>query len=669
MAGNPDVPFHNSRRFHFTGSLLETSFYVERPADRALPEALLEGHYCHILAPRQIGKSSLRARTARELHRRGARCASIDLTSVGTASTIEEWYFGLVEEIAQKLRLEDPVDFWERRRNVAPDRRLSEYLRWVLKSAIPEGPVIVFLDEIEAVRLVSFDIDQFFLVLRSLHDDRANEPDLARLCFCLIGVTTPNDLIENKQVTPFNVSLPIRLDDFTRKEMDGLARGLEHTGADMTRLLDATFAWTGGHPYMTMRVCATLAQRERIAPGEEADAVDAVVLAQLLERPLEDPNLNYAARRFDDPTYERGGVRLADKILLYRRLLEGKRIPANNEDAVQMELRLCGMVKYVDEDKGRFLCLRNAIYSTALDAVWLRTKGDRRFIAESVWKWLDTGKNPGALLRGVVLEHALLWAKTNPLSDDEQAFLDASQRREAEDLEHRRIQAQADLEKLQAEKDSIEREKEHAEDRLTKTQAAQQRWNSALIALIIMAFISLGLAGVGLSTAKSSLDSVDRANDELLARQKEERRRHDDEVRKLKEDYDHQLTVVSNLQKQVDDIQLRLTSAKDTVARQQSDLKQTQTKLEAREDELKATKRRLEAALEETKQKLDSTVAELAVANQELKEKQKQLAEVVRRLTFPASAPLLPGELPSISPTKSPFDDPHILNSATPRHQ
>ena len=62
------------------GALHPEALYIERAADQALYQALRAGELCYVLAPRQIGKSSLRVRTARKLSENGARCAELDLT-------------------------------------------------------------------------------------------------------------------------------------------------------------------------------------------------------------------------------------------------------------------------------------------------------------------------------------------------------------------------------------------------------------------------------------------------------------------------------------------------------------------------------------------------------------------------------------------------------------
>ncbi|UQA55318.1 AAA-like domain-containing protein [Polyangium aurulentum] len=410
------------RRFPYTGTLPEGALYVERPADRILPEALARGEYCHVLAPRQIGKSSLRLRVARKLAAQGIRCASIDLTSIGSAATADEWYFGLVEEVSRKLALPDPVPFWEKHQHAAPARRWATYVREILREALAGQRLVVMLDEIDAVRLVSFPMDDFFLTIREMFEGRSEDESLNRISFCLIGVTTPDDLIQNKQATPFNISRQVHLRDFTRAEMSTLAPGLEDLGASPAALLDAVYGWTEGHPYMTMRTCAALSERGPIAPGGEQAQVDEVVRDAFLAHPFEDPNLGYAAKRFDDPGFDRPEALLTDKILLLRRLLDGERVAADLESPVQMELRLCGMVKGVEDAEGEWLLPRNRIFTTVFDAAWLQGRGDRRFLAGAIWKWRESGKNKDYLLRGEALTEALrrdprLW------TEEEREFL------------------------------------------------------------------------------------------------------------------------------------------------------------------------------------------------------------------------------------------------------
>jgi hypothetical protein len=122
------------------------------------------------------------------------------------------------------------------------------------------------------VLALSFVTDDFFASIRSAYNLRADDPEYCRLTFCLLGVAAPADLIQNSVRTPFNIGKEIRLDDFSRAELGALLPGLDGLGCDPVVLLDAVYAWTSGHPYMTQRLCDDLDRHGPIEPGHEAPA-------------------------------------------------------------------------------------------------------------------------------------------------------------------------------------------------------------------------------------------------------------------------------------------------------------------------------------------------------------------------------------------------------------
>jgi len=65
--------------------------------------------------------------------------------------------------------------------------------------------LVCFLDEIEAIRSLRFSTDEFFAAIRECYNRRAQDPAFERLTFCLLGVATPSDLIQDTRTTPFNI--------------------------------------------------------------------------------------------------------------------------------------------------------------------------------------------------------------------------------------------------------------------------------------------------------------------------------------------------------------------------------------------------------------------------------------------------------------------------------
>lgn len=93
-------PTAPTRPFYVTGGTLKPGepSYVERRADTELFESLLAGEFCYVLTARQMGKSSLMARTAKRLEQAGVCSAIVDLTQIGRergAQAAAQWYFGI----------------------------------------------------------------------------------------------------------------------------------------------------------------------------------------------------------------------------------------------------------------------------------------------------------------------------------------------------------------------------------------------------------------------------------------------------------------------------------------------------------------------------------------------------------------------------------------------
>lgn len=94
-------------RFYCIGGTLpaNASSYIVRQADTDLLVSLRRGDFCYVLDTRQIGKSSLMARTARQLRAEGFAVCVLDLTLIGQNLTIEQWYFGLLRRLSGSLNL------------------------------------------------------------------------------------------------------------------------------------------------------------------------------------------------------------------------------------------------------------------------------------------------------------------------------------------------------------------------------------------------------------------------------------------------------------------------------------------------------------------------------------------------------------------------------------
>src|SRR5437763_6074879 len=158
--------------FYVIGGTLQrdAASYVRRDADDDLYDGLSQGKFCYILTSRQMGKSSLMVRTAVRLREEGVAVAVLDLTAVGQNLTTEQWYDGLLTRIGQQLDLEDELeDFWLDNERLGPLQRLLRAVREIVLKKY-KGRVVIFIDEIDAVRRLPFSTDEFCAGIREFYN-------------------------------------------------------------------------------------------------------------------------------------------------------------------------------------------------------------------------------------------------------------------------------------------------------------------------------------------------------------------------------------------------------------------------------------------------------------------------------------------------------------------
>ena len=349
--------------FYITGGTLrrDAPCYVERGADAELYEGLRQGRFCYVLTARQMGKSSLMVQTAARLREDGIGVAVLDLTAIGQNLTAEQWYGGLMIQMGPQLELEEELEAFRRaEQRLGPLQRWAQGLRQVVVPRYP-GRVVVFIDEIDAVRSLPFQTDELFAVIREFYNSRTQDRELERLSFCLLGVATPSDLIRDTRTTPFNVGERIELHDFTRKEASQLARGLKRSEGLAQALLDRIVYWTGGHPYLTQRLCQAIAEDVSVGTAEAVDRkCDALFFSSRARE--RDDNLLFVRERM-----LRSEVELAGLLTLYSQVLRGNSVADDETNPLVGVLRLSGIARV---EKGR-LRVRNRIYARAFDALWV----------------------------------------------------------------------------------------------------------------------------------------------------------------------------------------------------------------------------------------------------------------------------------------------------------
>ncbi len=243
------------------------------------------------------------------------------------------------------------------------------------------------------VRGLPFSTDDFFAAIRECYIRRSENPALRQLTFCLLGTAAPTDLIRDTRLTPFNIGRRIELHDFTEAEAAPLALGLEmgalgapgRPTGQARALLGRILHWTGGHPYLTQRLCAAVADCDSGPSGpanpqsgyprewviRNPQSVDRLCEGLFLASGAQgkDNNLIFVRERL-----LRSGEDVAALLELYRKVRVGKRVADDETSPLCSLLKLSGIARAEGARAGARgrLRARNRIYERVFDARWVR---------------------------------------------------------------------------------------------------------------------------------------------------------------------------------------------------------------------------------------------------------------------------------------------------------
>jgi hypothetical protein len=242
-------------------------------------------------------------------------------------------------------------------------QRFMGALREVVLPAI-KGDVSIFIDEIDAVRSLHFSSDEFFAGLRECYNRRVIDPEFKRLTFCLIGVAQPSDLISNVEITPFNIGHRIELTDFSETEARPLLEGLKEKstrpkGAEA--ILHRILYWTGGHPYLTQRLCEAVGELDKDVTPQDVDQVCRDLFLSSRSREQQD-NLIFVRDRVLASQENRAAI-----LDLYAKVLRGEKVRDDDSNALIDALRLSGLLVV----SNGYLKVRNRIYAKVFDRHWI----------------------------------------------------------------------------------------------------------------------------------------------------------------------------------------------------------------------------------------------------------------------------------------------------------
>lgn len=363
--------------------------YVVRDADEKLHQfAQIEqsrSRVCFILAPRQVGKSSLMVRTVSRLTTNNFVCVQINLQDLGEVESARELWYSLLVLTCQQVQLPDVNlveqlnTVWGKTPDLSPTMRFRTFLIQEILSKINSKKLIIFVDEIQVLRKWKFQDSSFFIgTIKALSDNR-NEPSLQNLGFVLLGVAKPSDLVTDYTQT-LNLGVQIELGNLTR-DFEPLLKGLEPVTSDPAKVLDSILHWTGGQPFLTQVLCNMVATGCII---EDVSSVKHYIGELVSEKIIR--NWRSQDKQLHLQTIENWFIKVDTSqklqklaaIRLYRQILKEGTFKFCNDRVEHWDLLISGIVAKEDER----LKVANPIYEQVFDPKWVQEKED--FLQEGI---------------------------------------------------------------------------------------------------------------------------------------------------------------------------------------------------------------------------------------------------------------------------------------------
>ena len=444
-----------------------------------------------------MGKSSLWVRVKQRLEKEDFICAAIDLSGIGQGEK-EQWYKSFANRLTKSFDSSVKKQWrslWKEHQELAPMEKLHQLIEeLLLPSLLPQQKLVIFIDEIDYVKGLPFSTDEFFALIRSCYNERSLNPKFNQVTFCLLGVATPADLIENKQLTPFNIGTGIELQGFRLAEAEPLITGLQEKVVSPESVMSDILYWTGGQPFLTQRICNLVIQENNPKPD-----IPELVQQKIIdhwETQDEQEHLRTIQNRILS-NEQRAGLLLE----LYREILTLGKVTLNNSSE-ERELQLSGLLV----KRGNVLEVYNPIYAKVFNESWIDSELEKlRPYADNYRIWLRSGKiDDSRLLRGQALKDAELWAKGKNLGGEDRDFLGASKAQEREE-EIVNKEKEAELERERKAKEVAEAANRKAQRTIRWGLAGLAAISVSAIIVIVFAYIKWDSANQRISQANKNL--------------------------------------------------------------------------------------------------------------------------------------------------------------------
>lgn len=300
--------------------------------------------YLAVLSARQTGKTTLLLQLMGLLQEIYA-CVFIDL-SVLRGQDVHACFrfvaFRLVSELRALLGDDLPLP------DTGPVESAVEFVEFLygLARVVPMPRIVLLVDEVGAL---SPDVsDVFFNTIRTVFTQgRGMTSHLVKYLFVFSGAVDLYGLTFGTN-SPLNICEKIYLNDLDSEQVAQIVSRFSLLGVTVEPdVAGAVYALTGGHPYLTVRLCAVLEEA-----GIEQITVARVrwAASQLL---IEDDNIRHLLHELDTMP--------AARRRLYSIVIERRRVPFSRNDPILASLEMIGAIRPTQP-----CAVRNRLYARAL---------------------------------------------------------------------------------------------------------------------------------------------------------------------------------------------------------------------------------------------------------------------------------------------------------------
>lgn len=299
------------RRFNYTGPVYEDEHYVvkRRQLYEDFKEKIDQGRYFTIFAPRQMGKTTFLEEIIRNINRDDYYIGiNLDFERYRPFNN-ERFYITLHRDFCKAIsnRLSDIncPSTESILREISNDKVVDNETFFLfvekLGGLIPDKKLVLLIDEFDGV---SIEITGDFLyTLRDMYLRRRKEKAFSIYSISLVGVKNIREL-NFGSTSPFNIATQVKLESFTLEQCYELInRYIEETGHEFQEgTVEKIHFETGGHPFLTNRLCAILVEevvKDKTKPITHKDLQSALAIL------LKEHNTNFDTLRNNAEKYER----------------------------------------------------------------------------------------------------------------------------------------------------------------------------------------------------------------------------------------------------------------------------------------------------------------------------------------------------------------------------